>query len=41
MLSIAIGVDTGKTQHQAAAVDSEHGRVLGQLHFRGVKGWAG
>ena len=34
MPRIAIGVDTGKTQHQAAAVDSDHGRVLGQLRFR-------
>jgi transposase len=34
MPSIAIGVDTGKTQHQAAAVDSDHGHVRGQLRFR-------
>jgi transposase len=34
MPSIAIGVDTGKTQHQAAAVDPQTGRVLGQLRFR-------
>jgi transposase len=34
MPGIAIGVDTGKSHHQAAAVDQEHGRVLGQLRFR-------
>jgi hypothetical protein len=34
MPGIAIGVDTGKNHHQAAAVDPEHGRVLGQLRFR-------
>ena len=34
MPRIAIGVDTGKTQHQAAAVHPDDGRVLGQLRFR-------
>src|SRR5919206_1773366 len=34
MPRIAIGVDTGRSRHQAAAVDPEQGRVLGQLRFR-------
>jgi hypothetical protein len=34
MPGIAIGVGTGKGQHQAAALDPEQGRVLGQLRFR-------
>jgi transposase len=38
MLSIAIGVDTGKSQHQAAAVEPERGRVLGHLRFRVDRG---
>jgi transposase len=38
MPAIAIGVGTGKTQHQAAAVDPQTGRVLGQLRFRVDRG---
>ncbi len=33
MPGVVIGVDTSKKQHQASAVEPEHGRVLGQLRF--------
>jgi hypothetical protein len=33
MPGMVIGVDTGKQQHQAAAVAPEHGRVVGQIRL--------